>query len=261
MNGGKPAARRRKQFLVTTDTGQTRVAPHVLDAAASARMFSLVILVAVGIAAWQLTTSENFYIYNPAVLGNASVPANEIIAASQIDTLHVLWLQPERASAALLARMPELRSAFIWCGLPATCAIQVTERQPAFEWRQGQMRTWVDVAGMAFGARGQAQDLAVVDVLPGVPALTPGHQADKGVVQAMLTLATVLPEVKQYRFAPEHGVEFNDPNGNWPVYVGVGKDVAARVTMWRTLNASLAARNIRPKFVDVRYANAPYYGK
>ncbi len=265
MSWARPPARRRKTLLTTTATGQWRLSPHVLDAAASARMLSVMILLAIIAAGVEMATSVNFYIYNPTVTDaqgkGQRVPAKDIIAASQIETLHVFWLEPEQTASALVARMPELRAAFIWCGLPATCTIQVLERQPAFEWRQGQVRTWVDVEGVAFGARGQVRELPIVDVPAGVPVLLPGQQATHDLVNTMLTLATVLPEVKQYRFTPERGVEFTDPKGNWPVYVGLGSDVAARVTMWRALAASLAARNIRPKFVDVRYANAPFYSK
>jgi hypothetical protein len=149
----------------------------------------------------------------------------------------------------------------VWCGLPADCAIQVTERQPAFEWRQGQARTWVDAEGIAFPARGQTPNVPVIQVASGIAAPLPGRKVDSGLLDTMLALATALPEVKSYRFTTERGVEFSDPKGNWPVYIGVGADAAERVTMWRALAASLALRNIRPTFVDVRYPTAPFYGK
>ncbi len=246
---------------MTTEVGGRRLAPHVLDAAASARMLSVVILVAVIAAAVQIATSANFYIYNPTVIDNQRVPANEIAAASGIETLHVLWLQPDRAAAELVKRMPELRRAYIWCSFPAACSIQVMERQPVFEWRQGQMRSWVDMEGVAFAARGQAPELAVVEAPAGQTVLLPGQHTDEDLVTSMLTLASVLPEIRQYRYTAERGVEFSDPKGNWPVYLGTGKDMAARVAMWKALAASLASRNVRPKFVDVRYANAPFYAK
>ena len=250
---------------MTTATGETRLVPAVLDAAMSARAISVAILFLVVLAALELTLGESFYIYNPAVTGNQRIPANEIVAASQIETLHVLWLQPERAASTLVNNMTELRSAFIWCGLPAECTIMVAEREPAFEWRQGQTRTWVDADGVAFPARGQSPDIPVVEVSPSVPALLPGQQVDRALVDTLLELVRVLPEMKTFRYTTERGVEFNDPQANWPVYVGVGRSVpgemAARVTMWRAVAALLASRNVRPKFVDVRYPQAPYYGR
>jgi len=71
----------------------------------------------------------------------------------------------------------------------------------------------------------------------------------------------VLPDVKQYRFTAERGIEFDDPTGRWPVYLGGGQAVSSRVSMWKEVTANLAARKVKPKFVDVRLANAPYYGK
>jgi hypothetical protein len=257
----KPPARKRKQVFMTTTTGQVRLAPTALDAATSARVISVVILFLVVLATVELTTNETFYVYHPAVLGNERVSSAEVIAASQLEGLHVLWLQPERVVASLRANLPELRAAFVWCSLPAECTIQVEERRPAFEWRQGQTRTWIDAEGMVFPARGQSPGLPVVGVAPNVTSLLPGQLADSGLVSAMLALAGALPEVRSYRFTAEHGIEFNDPKGNWPVYLGVGPDVAARVAMWKSLSASLASRNVKPKFVDVHYANAPFYSK
>jgi hypothetical protein len=238
-----------------------QLAPAALDAAASARVISVVILFVVMLAAIDLTTNESFYIYQPVVLGNGRVSSAEIVAASQIEGLHVLWLQPEQVEMALRTSLPELRTVFVWCSLPAECTIQVEERRPAFEWKQGQTRTWIDAEGMVFPARGQSPNLPVVEVALNITALLPGQQADSGLVSAMLALAGALPEVKSYRYTAEHGIEFDDPKANCPVYVGAGSDVAARVTTWRSLAASLASRDIKPKFVDVHYANAPFYGK
>ena len=269
----KPPARKRKQIFMTTATGKVRLAPTALDAATSARVSSVAILFLVVLAVVELTTNEAFYVYHPAVLGNERVSSAEVITASQLEGLHVLWLQPEQVVASLRANLPELRAAFVWCSLPAECTIQVEERRPTFEWRQGQTRTWIDAEGMVFPARGQSPGLPVVEVAPNVTALLPGQRADSGLVSAMLALARdsivhnrarqagALPEVKSYRFTAEHGIEFSDPKGNWPVYLGVGPDVAARVAMWKSLSASLASRNVKPKFVDVHYANAPFYGK
>jgi cell division septal protein FtsQ len=261
----KPPARRRRKLFMTTAAGETRLVPAVLDAAMSARAISVVILFLAALAALDLALGEAFYIYHPAVTGNQRVPADEIVAASQIETLHVLWLQPEHAAETLVNNMTEVRSAFIWCGLPAECAIQVLEREPAFEWRQGQTRTWVDAEGVAFPARGQSPDVPVIEAASNVPALLPGHQVDRALVNTLLELVRVLPEVKAFRYTTERGVEFSDPQGNWPVYVGVERfepgEMAARVAMWKAVAADLALRNVRPKYVDVRYPQAPYYGK
>ena len=160
----KPPARRRKIFFTTAAVGQASAATPALDAVTCARVISGAILFLVALGALGLTTSEAFYIYNPTVTGNQRAPASEIVAASGIETLHVLWLQPDKVAGALLTKMPELSSAFVWCGLSADCTIQVTERQPAFEWRQGQARTWVDAEGIAFPARGQTPDIPVAQV-------------------------------------------------------------------------------------------------
>ena len=260
MFKSKAPAKRRKVFTVTAN-GQTRLVPAVLDAAMSARAISVAILFSVALAAFELAMGEAFYIYSPAVVGNQRVPAAEIASASGIETLHVLWLEPEHAARALTEKMPEVRSAFIWCGLPADCSIQVLEREPMFEWRQNQTRTWVDTEGIAFPARGQAPSIPVIEIAPDVPALLPGRQVKAELAGAVQELVAVLPEIKTMRYTPGRGIEFTDPQGNWPVYVGVGPDMAERVSMWKSVSANLVSRKIQPRFIDVRYPQAPYYGK
>jgi cell division septal protein FtsQ len=256
----KEPAKRRKVFTVTAN-GQTRLVPAVLDAAMSARAISVAILFSVALAAFELAMGEAFYIYSPAVVGNQRVPAAEIVAASGIETLHVLWLQPERITRTLTETIPEVRSAFIWCGLPAECTVQVLEREPMFEWKQNQTRTWVDAEGIAFPARGQAPSIPVIEIAPDVPALLPGRQVKPELIGAVQELVRVLPDIKGLHYTPGRGIEFTDPQGNWPVYVGVGPDMAERVSMWKSVSANLVSRKIQPKFIDVRYPQAPYYGK
>ncbi len=246
---------------MVTANGQTRLVPAVLDAAMSARAISVAILFSTILAAFELAMGEAFYIYNPAVAGNQRVPAAEIVTASGIETLHVLWLQPERAASALTEKLPQVRSAFIWCGLPADCTIQVLEREPMIEWKQNQTRTWVDAEGIAFPARGQALSLPVIEVAPDVPALLPGRSVKPELISAVQDLVRALPEIRRLRYTPGRGIEFADPQGNWPVYVGVGPDMVERVSMWKSVSASLVSRKIQPKFIDVRYPQAPYYGK
>lgn len=244
-----------------TSTGRLQLVPAVLDAALSARGISFIILVLVGLAALDLTLNEAFYIYNPSVLGNQHVPAYEIIAASDLEGLHILWLQPERTARSLIEALPELRGAWVWCGLPADCTIQVIEREPLFEWKQNQTRIWVDAEGVAFPPRGQTPAIPVVQVAPGVSTLLPGRHVTPELLSTMKELIRILPEVKTFRYTIERGIEFSEPQGNWPVYVGVGSDMASRVSIWKALAANLASRNVRPKFIDVRYPQAPYYGK
>lgn len=244
-----------------TATGRPQLVPAVLDAAMSARGISLIILIIVGLVALDLTLNEAFYIYNPSVVGNQRVPASDIVAASGIETLHILWLQPDHAVQSLLEALPELQSAGLWCGLPAECTIQVLEREPLFEWKQNQTRIWVDAEGVAFPLRGPTPVIPIVEAAPSVPTLLPGRRVTPELLSTMKELIRVLPEVKTFRYTVERGIEFTEPGGNWPVYVGVGSDMASRVGIWKALAANLTSRKVRPRFIDVRYPQAPYYGK
>ena len=43
--------------------------------------------------------------------------------------------------------------------------------------------------------------------------------------------------------------------------MGLGPDMVERVSLWKALSADLDARQVQPKFVDVRYPAAPFYGQ
>jgi hypothetical protein len=66
--------------------------------------------------------------------------------------------------------------------------------------------------------------------------------------------------VRSYRYSGAHGLEFTDDRG-FPVYLGLADDMSDRVMIWKALRDSLTARDVLPKFVDIRYPLAPYYGE
>jgi hypothetical protein len=64
--------------------------------------------------------------------------------------------------------------------------------------------------------------------------------------------------VRQYKYTAEHGLEFQSKAG-FPVYLGLGDNMADRAMLWKAAEAELNATGVTPQFVDLRYPLAPYF--
>jgi hypothetical protein len=87
--------------------------------------------------------------------------------------------------------------------------------------------------------------------------LLPGKEADQRIVTAAVAVARAMPKVRQYKYTTEHGLEFQSKDG-FPVYLGLGENMADRAMMWKAVEAELRALGMTPQFVDLRYPVAPY---
>jgi len=270
---GKPPARRKRS--ASTHSRRTysktaalpmRVTPELARdtvGAMLAMLFtpkaaSLLILVVCVAALAFISLDDRFYVYESFVAGNQYIEATDIIAASDLLGLHVAWVQPERVAQTITKRLPNVRAAWVSCDLMAHCTITVEERQPLFVWQRGRTQVWVDADGIAFAAYGTALDVPVIDASSGAMPL-PGEPIDPQIFAGVQALIETMPEVRSLHYTPERGLEFSDPRGGWPVYLGEGSDMSARVTVWRALSDDLARQGLRPAYIDVRYALAPYY--
>ncbi len=201
-----------------------------------------------------------FYVSHVSVIGYTRTPPLEILQASDISGEHILWVNPADAVRRIVQGVPSIKSARVDCQLPNRCVIHVQEREPLAAWKFGGAVTWLADDGVAFAARpagSDDQNLIVIEAPQG-PALLPGKEADPRLVKAVLAVAHEIPDVRHYRYSGEHGLEFDDERG-FPVYLGLGENMADRAMIWKALREQLAQNGVTPKFVDLRSSLAPYY--
>jgi cell division septal protein FtsQ len=202
--------------------------------------------------------SDTFYVTRLNVAGNTLTPAQEIVQISEIGGQHMFWVNHAAASERIATGIPSIKSARVDCQLPNRCVIKVQERQPSVAWRFGGAVTWIAADGMAFAAHNDI-DLQLVTIdAPQGPALQPGKEADQRIVKAAIAVAQALPNVRQYKYTVERGLEFQSEHG-FPVYLGLGENMADRAMMWKAVEAELDQLDVTPRFVDLRYPVAPYF--
>src|SRR5512143_803092 len=202
--------------------------------------------------------SDTFYVTRISVAGNALTSAQEIVQTSGIGGQHMFWVNHAAASARIVNGIPSVKSARVDCQLPNRCAIKVQERQPSVAWRFGGAVTWIADDGMAFAAHRDANLPLITIEAPQGPALLPGKEADQRIVTAAVAVARAMPNVRQYKYTAEHGLEFQSKDG-FPVYLGLGDNMADRAMIWKAVEAELKQLGVTPQYVDLRYPVAPYF--
>jgi len=199
--------------------------------------------------------SPQFYVTHAEVVGAQRVPAEAIFAASGLQNLHILWAHPRTAAQRILEAIPSIERVEVSCGLPARCAIVVTEREVMAAWEQEGTYYWVDPTGGAFPATGPLEGKwLVVGPLP----IDGQGRVDPEVLIALEELERLGFRPGRIAYRPSRGLVMEDPAG-WRVVLGKGTGMERRLWVYLKIRAHLLAQGVRPRFVDVRFPDAPYY--
>lgn len=220
-------------------------------------------LMIVGATASWLTLDDRFYIYQAEVKGAHRLSQEEIVQASGLKGLHILWARSTKVEDKLLRLLPTIKSAEVSCTLSSTCTISVVERQPQVTWNDEGKAWWIDSEGVIFPVeengewRTEDGEWVIYGPLPRDDDKK--EQISEGLRAAISELELVRAEIpSELEYTPGRGLMFMDDKG-WRVILGEGSGMAERILVWKRLKAYLEARSIEPRFVDVRFPNAPYY--
>jgi hypothetical protein len=218
---------------------------------------SLVALVLMAVAALWLALDSRFYIYHADVVGAERLSSGEVFRASGLAGLHVLWARPSKLETLMLDELPTIESAQIACSLPAECTITIVERQPKVTWEEGEQLWWVDAEGVIFPAEGSLSEGWFVR--GSLPRDGEGRLDERVRVALSELWAMGVDDIpSELQYVPSRGLAFINEQG-WRVIVGQGAGMAERLRVFEQLAKYLKARDLTPRFVDVRFPGAPYY--
>ncbi len=239
--------------------GRTRVqrrpaASRTLSPGRRATLLVLLALLTAGVM-W-LIIDDRFYISHVDVTGAVRVSPDEVLEASGLSGLHILWAHSAAIEERILNALPTIGSVQAQCKLPADCAIVIVERQPRVVWDEDGLLWWVDDEGVVFHAQGSLSEGWLVR---GPLPRSGDGRLDERVRVALTELwATGVDVASEFEYVPAQGLVFRDERG-WLVILGQGPGMVKRLQVLERLTADLEARGLVPKFVDVRFADAPYY--
>lgn len=223
------------------------------------------VVAAVGALALWLTVDSRFYVYEAQIEGTRRLPPEKVFHASGLRGLHILWARAGTIESQILETLPSLKSVEATCRLPAECSIVVVERRPQVLWDEGGQRWWIDDQGAVFDADDAAAGVGGVGEETGQWSVTgPLPRGEDGDLDPQVRIALgelweserELPGVFQY--SPDRGLSFVDERG-WRVVVGQGAGMARRFHVLDGVITHLASAQVTPRFVDVRFPDAPYY--
>ncbi len=221
-----------------------------------AKLTAIFILAGLGWVLYALFSSPLFFVYGAEIQGNGAVSSREIYNASGIDSQSIFWLGPAEIMNRILT-LPNIKSALVSVSLPAKVTIKVIERRPELLWQTGETVWWVDQEGTIVPPRGDVDGmLRIID--DDRKPLEAGYQVDSTIIQGAQSLRILAPDVSVIRYSRSQGLTVATPEG-WPVYLGDGSQIKAKLVVLTAVLADLKARNVTPAYIDVDNPLRPVY--
>ena len=240
----------------------------------SARWISLLLL---GVAAWALVTiglDEQFYLTVIPVDGTVSIPAAEIVEASQLAGTHIFAVEPE-AAAQRVAKVPGVINAAVSLNWPNQVLIEVQEDSPVAVWQEGEAQFWVTGNGRLIPIRATIPGLLTIESempLAEAPVIDTdsSEAAEETEPQANLSfipqdvldgaeqLRQLRPNIEKLYYRGDSGLSYEDGRG-WRVYFGAGTDMNQKLVIYETIVDELLARGLTPQYISVSNQEKPYY--
>jgi hypothetical protein len=213
-----------------------------------------------------ISSDARFFVYEAEIEGVHHLKAKKIYESAQIHKQSIFWIKPSQVEENI-RQLDGIKDVKVQCRLPAQVFVRVEEREPMILWRllnQGQ-DLWLDEEGVVLPYHGDPASPHVVIVADSSERqLQEGTRIEPtSVVRSVQQLAVALPQVEFIFYEAERGLSFTQKTGSgaWPVYVGTSEDLARKIEVVQALNVYLSKHQIQPRYVDVRLASHPVYGR
>lgn len=217
-------------------------------------VLSLLVILALGL--W-ISRDPRFYVLNIEVIGAERESAAEILATSNLDRLHLLWVDEQKVEYDIGERFRSLAQVDVECRFPSQCVITVEEYPLQLTWVDSTGQFWVDQARHVSRAEGELEGRWVVS--------GPLPTDEEGLLDNQVMIG--LDELEQLGIAPQamgyqpgRGLVIEDGAG-WRVILGQGNGMEQRLGVYAAVREYLVEQGIHPRFVDVRFPDAPYYSE
>ncbi len=230
------------------------------------KLLVLVALAGLGSLVAYASADAKFFVYEGRIVGARHSDAVEIYRTAGVHEQSIFWLDPQQVARRVI-QLDGIRAVRVRCELPSRVIIEVEEREPAVMWRAGRQQRdwWLDGEGVVLPYHGDVNAPNTVFVVDSSDReLQVGDRIEPaGIAQSVLRLAQAVPGIRVFFYEPDRGLSFTQQVGGaeWPVYVGTSRDLARKIQVMQALTSHLQENDMRPRYVDVRWADHPVYGK
>jgi cell division septal protein FtsQ len=226
----------------------------------------MLLLGLIGVLVYTSTAAE-FFVYQADIQGVNHLVTSDIYQAAGVHEQNIFWVQPEKV-AGRIAQLEGVKGVRVQCDLlPAQVTIEVEEREPVVLWRAlGQEQDWwLDEEGVILPYHGDPNAAGTIFVVDSSERhLQVGDRVEpEEIVRSVQELAAALSSTHIFFYDAERGLSFSQRvgEGEWPVYVGTSQDLARKIQVLQALTDHFARQQIRPRYVDVRWADYALYGR
>jgi hypothetical protein len=233
---------------------------------ASLKLLVVAALLGLGSLVSYASVDAKFFVYEGRIIGARHSDAVEIYRAAGVHEQSIFWLDPQQVAKRVI-QLDGIKSVRVRFELPSRVIIEVEEREPAVMWRAGlqQRDWWLDSEGVVLPYHGDVNAPNTVFVVDSSDReLRVGDRIEPaGMAQSVLRLAKAVPGIRVFFYEPDRGLSFTQrvADTEWPVYVGTSRDLARKIQVMQALTTHLQENDVRPRYVDVRWADHPVYGK
>jgi cell division septal protein FtsQ len=197
------------------------------------------------------------------VKNNIGVPVEAIIGASALQGEHFQFADLDKAAKAV-DNLPGVEAAQVTCAWngQTLCTILIQPARAMAFWESSRGNVWNDYEGKLQRALDAVQAKLTIYVEEGEPpALT--ERVNPRLLRAMNELLAAQPAVTRYAYSREYGLIWLNED-KWRVRLGDAPYdgvMSEKLKLARALRTQLKAQGVRPKVLDVRFVEAPYYIK
>lgn len=203
-----------------------------------------------------LFRSASFYVWDARVIGTHWLEPEYVYQMSGLANTSIFYVNPSEVADALMA-LPSVKGVNVRCQLPNTVVIYVTERRPLAIWQSDGVQYWVDGDGMLFERFTDMPDPVVIVEQDDITR-RPGEQVNTHVLDAVLELHALLPEVSAFGYSRAEGLLFTMANGH-QVMAKADCDPVKVVSALAAVEQELTARRLSPGVVDLRFGRRAYW--
>lgn len=227
------------------------------------RLFAAVTGVACVAAAAAWFTGPTWRVADVRVVNNGVIPGEQIIGVSalQDELFQFIDLQ---AAAARIDDLPGIDAVDVTCRWwgGVECTIAVLPAEPLALWESAEGDVWADYEGRVQRALGPLDARLRLRVESGSPPPL-GADVDEPLLRALQEIVELPAAPTGLSWSDEYGLMYDEADGT-RVRLGVAERPGAireKVTLARSLAERLASRGERPRVIDVRFPEAPYYSR
>jgi len=267
--------RRRRSYRASIGVGPVRVQREVLRGTGwHLQKWPAFLLVGVLAGLLYVAMSlDTFYVYGADIQGTSLLNPDEVYAAAGVEGFNVFWLDEQAIAAWVLRQMPYVTDARVRLQLPNQVHLAITERRPRIAWETSQGRAWVDDQGIALPPLPKLPSEALVHLVdlqqaamvaqpndqppPIGPGGVPVVKMQPAVVQALLSLGTLLPGTQTFNYDAQSGLNFRTVDGVSVIF-GMKGDLDRKVAVLQAIQRQWKDFGRTPTLIDLRVAERPF---